>query len=101
MSSLPSLLNLTDHLQVRQFIEMVSGADTVDCDTVDMETENHAADSDGGATNGAAVNGGGASNGGTENNHADSMDTVETPGPAQHRDNSILSNPARFQTLIR
>ena len=109
----PSLLPLNQDLhftlKVRQFIEMVSGADSLhtDNDTSTssansssiMETEE--------TDNSPAVNGtssNNTSNGNIEadadNNTTESEMEVEA-ATAANRDNSILSNPAKFECLIR
>ena len=109
----PSLLPLNQDLhftlKVRQFIEMVSGADSLhtDNDTSTssansssiMETEE--------TDNSPAVNGtssNNTSNGNIEadadNNTTESEMEVEA-ATAAIRDNSILSNPAKFECLIR
>jgi len=105
---LPHNPDLHFKLKVRQFIEMVSGADTLESEhdtssnsghSGHMETEhendNHANDDN---DNNSQVNGN-TSNGNLEPEHStDHNMEIET----SHRDNnSILSNPARFETLVR
>ena len=110
--------------QVRQFIEMVSGADTVDTDNgskwadtssssssghssghMDMEHDNSDNNHD---NNSASVNGTSDNNvdnntAATSNGNVEAVDhnmEVETPAAAPPRDNSIISNPARYNRLI-
>ena len=98
--------------QVRQFIEMVSGADTCDTDghkwgdtststsssdhsQMDtLDTDNH----DNNLNGVNNVNNANSTNGNVESEHVDNMEVETTPA---NRDNSILSNPARFDSLIR
>ena len=109
----PSLLPLNQDLhftlKVRQFIEMVSGADSLhtDNDTSTssansssiMETEE--------TDNSPAVNGTSSNNTSNGNIEADAdNNTTESEMEAEaataaNRDNSILSNPAKFECLIR
>ena len=110
----PALITVSQSdlcLQVRQFIEMVSGADSLDTDpdtstssansSSIMETEE--TDNSPPAVNGTSSNN--TSNGNIEadgENNTDEADMeLEGGGPANNRDNSILSNPAKFECLIR
>ena len=107
-----SLLSSLLSLQVRQFIEMVSGADSLDADTDTstssansssiMETEE--TDNTPPAVNGTSSNN--TSNGNIEadadnNTEENEMELEGGGGQANNRDNSILSNPAKFECLIR
>jgi len=117
----PGLLALNQDLhfklKVRQFIEMVSGADTLEIDASSsnnsshsehMETENNVTDNHNNTDTGCdnarpAVNGTSNNVNNTNGNvegdsHSDTMEVESSSGVA--RDNSILNNPARLQTLI-
>jgi len=100
-------------LKVRQFIEMVSGADTVETDSssttstsshshMDLEDTNdnetsHTVDNNVNGSNNISSNG-------NIDNETESETTMEvepsSAAAAAARDNSILSNPARFDSLI-
>jgi len=114
----PGLLHLNQDLhfklKVRQFIEMVSGADSLeteatmyggrtaqgDSSSEDMEEQldNEEHHSDFGVANG---NSSSARNGNMEAETPEEEITDSMEVDATHRGTSILSNPARFEALIR
>jgi len=112
----PGLLNLNQELhfrlKVRQFIEMVSGVDSLEevghnTSYSSSGSSSHMDMEDGGLDNegeiGEAVNGnaGVSSNGNVaDGREQDTMD-VDSGAQTKSNPNSILSNPARFESLIR
>ena len=78
---------------------MVSGADTLESEPDHMETEQETVDNHDDNDNAAAVNGNTSNGNNVDTDHtADNNMEIET----SHKDqNSILSNPGRFECLIR
>jgi len=109
----PSLLALNQdlhfRLKVRQFIEMVSGADSLDTDndtSTSSANSSSIMDTEDTDNSPAAVNGSSSNNTSNGNIEADAdnntTDTMEVEAETvANRDNSIMSNPAKFECLIR
>ena len=109
----PSLLALNQdlhfRLKVRQFIEMVSGADSLDTDNDTSSSSANSSsimDTEDTDNSPAAVNGTSSNNTSNGNIEADAdnntTDTMEVEAETvANRDNSIMSNPAKFECLIR
>ena len=109
----PSLLALNQdlhfRLKVRQFIEMVSGADSLDTDndtSTSSANSSSIMDTEDTDNSPAAVNGSSSNNTSNGNIEADAdnntTDTMEVEAETvANRDNSIMLNPAKFECLIR
>lgn len=98
--------DLLFRLKVRQFIEMVSGSDTLELDGIPVASEDKAVDGeDDMLTDNAAdlhTNGNNISNGNSESS-SDQMevDFRLAEEESEPRSSSILANPAKFESLIK